>query len=269
MNSVAEKLAGKMLELVVSDLVLDPKLQARATVDEATAEKYMALLEAGVKLPPIRVALIEAKYFPTDGWHRVSAAKRASLSTISAQVIATTWDEAYEDALGANHAHGLPRSNADIKRVVTIALERWPTRSDRALAKICRVSDRTVNRARARATLSHGKSNKAKIRHFRNTKKPAGPLSTAVAAETTVLSPSTEATGQPPPGPPVQVPVVVVDPAAQNEAMPLHPAVVCVRNYVAQSIRQHPDMAPAFEQVLRELLVTVHALLNGRHLPGN
>ena len=57
--------------------------------------------------------------------------------------------DAIEYAVGANDAHGLPRSPADKRQCVLLALEKFGDRSNRALARMCRVHHETVSNVRA------------------------------------------------------------------------------------------------------------------------
>ena len=57
----------------VADLILDPEMQCREGVDEATVRRYATAMGNGAEFPAIGVALVDGVPFVVDGWHRVKA----------------------------------------------------------------------------------------------------------------------------------------------------------------------------------------------------
>jgi hypothetical protein len=55
---------------------------------------------------------------------------------------------ALQHALAANQTHGLRRTNADKRRAVELALDRWPDKSDREIATLAGTSHPFVGRVR-------------------------------------------------------------------------------------------------------------------------
>src|SRR5690606_15769247 len=87
-------------------------------------------------------------YWLVDGFHRREAKERLGAKRVEVVVHEGTRDDAIRFACGANHANGLPRSNADKRLAVTSALGRWPDLSDRAVAEICKVGHPFVAKVR-------------------------------------------------------------------------------------------------------------------------
>jgi hypothetical protein len=127
----------------LSDIDTESSVQVRAKLDHDTVAEYAAHIEAKkVPLPPIIVFGPDSrgKFFLSEGWHRVEAAKRAGREGLMATIKDGGWKEALEHALGSNAAHGLKRSNPDKRRAVELALKHWPGWSSVAIAEKCGVS---------------------------------------------------------------------------------------------------------------------------------
>lgn len=138
--------------------------QIRAEMDQAAIEDYIqAIREAGHwPFPPIKIV----SQYLVDGFHRIEAAKRVaedpetpamlrkSLQEIPCERVPVdlssddVTDLALQQALGANHTHGLRRSIADKRRAVELALEKWPDQSDREIAKLTGTSHTFVSKLR-------------------------------------------------------------------------------------------------------------------------
>ena len=129
-----------MKTLPTDGLLLLPGLQMRAALDTETIAEYAAAMRAGEDFPPIRVIEADEGWLVCDGFHRVSAARAAGIASLPCNVAAGSMDDALLLALKANATNGLRRSNADKRRAVTVALERWPDKSDRVIAQICGVA---------------------------------------------------------------------------------------------------------------------------------
>ena len=143
--------------LRLEEIVVDPDVQSRAVLDEATIELYAEALrdpDQAHRFPASTVFYDEARkvYLLADGFHRHEAYRRlAWKSTIKVNVIAGTKRDARIFAAGANTTHGLNRTNADKRRAVQMLLddEEWRQKSDRAIAEHCRVSNHLVAEVRA------------------------------------------------------------------------------------------------------------------------
>jgi len=120
--------------------------QARISISEDTIAQYVEHIESGGQFPPIIVFFDGQDYWLADGWHRLLAHERSGCLTIKSEVKHGGKRDALQYALSANSAHGLPRTNADKRNAVEIALAdpEWSTMSTREIAKLCNVSHNMV-----------------------------------------------------------------------------------------------------------------------------
>lgn len=120
--------------------------QARKSINEDTVVEYAKHIEEGGEFPPIIVFFDSVDYHLADGYHRLLATERVGCLTILEEVRVGTSRDALKYALGANSHHGLPRTNADKRNAVEIALNdsEWSRLSTRDIAKLCNVSHNLV-----------------------------------------------------------------------------------------------------------------------------
>jgi hypothetical protein len=134
------------------NIVDSPKVRDRGAseLDEATVESYRELLHDGVELPPVDLFHDGESFWVGDGRHRIEAAKREERATVRAKLHMGPLDDCVLFALKANAEHGLPRTDADKRRVVRTALEHSFSRdwSDRRIALECKVSPTLVGKVR-------------------------------------------------------------------------------------------------------------------------
>ena len=153
----------------LESLVIDTKYQTRVSMNECAIADYAdAIRQAGVwPFPPIKVV----RKVLVDGFHRIEAARRViaapgtpadlrrALQNIPCERVEVDpanndiSDLALQHALAANHAHGLRPSNADKRRAVELALDRWPDKSDREIATMTGTSHPFVGRVRGELAL--------------------------------------------------------------------------------------------------------------------
>jgi hypothetical protein len=137
------------------DAILITPNGARARVNPDTVEEYAAAMRRGAKFPPIVVFqppdadVSKGPYYLADGWHRVRAAEQNGELSILATIFPGDETSAKWYAAGANQTHGLPRSNADKRAAVTLALRLKPELSDRGIAEHCGCSHPFVANVRA------------------------------------------------------------------------------------------------------------------------
>lgn len=124
--------------------------QSRVECSENTLAEYAEAIRSGAEFPPIVVFYDGADYWLADGFHRLLAHKRAGKDQISATVNTGSQRDAILYSAGANHAHGLRRTNADKRKAVGMMLSdsEWVTWSDNEIAKRCRVSHTFVSDVR-------------------------------------------------------------------------------------------------------------------------
>ena len=130
---------------------LDGGTQPRKEIDEPLVQHYTEiLLEGKDKFPPIELWFDGKSYWPSDGFHRFHAHKRAGFLDIEATVSQGTKRDAFKACLKANSKHGKPRTPDERRYVVQMALEdiEYGDASDHIIAELCDVSVQTVGRVR-------------------------------------------------------------------------------------------------------------------------
>jgi hypothetical protein len=144
-------------------------------LNESTVDEYAAEMTNGAKFPPVTVFHDGSRFILADGFHRVLAARRAEFLDILADVKLGGKPEALRFALAANVKHGLPRTNADKRRSVELALAMWPDLSSREIARACAVSHTMVDEIRTPqlATVASSEPAKRKGADGKSRKAPA------------------------------------------------------------------------------------------------
>jgi hypothetical protein len=136
--------------IALSKLKVSAGTQPRAEMQQDALDEYAAIYtEQGVKaLPDLEVFLVDGEFILVDGFHRYYAALREEIASLPCNVRKGTMEEALKYALGANRGHGVRRTNADKRKCVELALDKWPKNSDREIAEICGVEHHLVSDAR-------------------------------------------------------------------------------------------------------------------------
>lgn len=144
------------MRLSLSSIRTDGGTQPRAALDHIVIEEYAELMRAGVSFPAVTVFYDGKSYWLADGFHRNSAANRAKLLDIEAEVTQGTQQDAQWYSFGANQANGLRRSNEDKQRAVKSALIHPKSQgmSDTAIARHVGVDQKTVLAWREKLELS-------------------------------------------------------------------------------------------------------------------
>ena len=132
----------------IAKIRLDANTQTRVEISEERVQHYHELLEEDTEFPPVDVFFDGVSYFLGEGFHRVHAHNRSKRLFIDANIHHGTARDAFLFALKANAKHGLPRSPADLRKAVNMALDdaelsKLPTRE---IAKACETSHTTVIR---------------------------------------------------------------------------------------------------------------------------
>lgn len=168
-----------------SDITAE-RLQSRANIDSLYIDEMAERMKAGDEFPPIPIIQNGSSSWLPDGLQRLEAATKAKVK-IRVNFISGTLEDARKMALGANSDHGSRRTNADKRHAAELALEWFPEHSDRAIAEMCKVSDRFVADVRKNAesppmrgaNRSHSEKNTQKTRVGTDGKRhtvPAQPL---------------------------------------------------------------------------------------------
>lgn len=149
-------------QIPLDAIIIDPRLQMREEeIDWAFADTLKDALEedAELQMEPV-ILFLEVvlggggvRYYIGDGHHRVQGHGMAERKTIAAIVHPGGYDAAFKYALGANaEQKAKPRTRADIRKAVTIAIEQLilgRTKADAAtqqeVADLCKCSQKTVS----------------------------------------------------------------------------------------------------------------------------
>lgn len=129
---------------------IDGGTQSREKIDEAVVGDYADLIADGVQFPAVRVYFDGVSHYLADGFHRYHAHRKAGKGAIEADVEKGTLRDAILYSLGANHEHGLRRTNADKRKAVQAMLNdfEWQEWSNGEIARRCHVSERLVANVR-------------------------------------------------------------------------------------------------------------------------
>jgi hypothetical protein len=147
-----QEAAAAAAALPLVDLTLDPRIQARDSLDQDAVTEYCEAMLAGDVFPPIVVYKDrEDRLWVSDGFHRVEAARRNDpAGTIHAVVRSGEFRDAQLAAIGANTEHGLRRTNADKRKAIGMLLgdPEWCRWSDHEISRRCGVSQPFVGNMR-------------------------------------------------------------------------------------------------------------------------
>jgi hypothetical protein len=106
--------------------------------------------EGGLRFPAIVLFGDGQRHWLADGFHRVLAAREAGLTEFPAEVRPGSERDALLCSIAANAGPGLPRSNADKRKAVSLLLAdpEWGRWSDGAIARHCQVTHVLVGKLR-------------------------------------------------------------------------------------------------------------------------
>jgi hypothetical protein len=160
MSISSSMLSAANVMVPLDRIATDEKGQTRVNVRPAVVRVYAAAMaeqigEGGMRFPPVILFTDGGDFhWLGDGFHRVFAARKAGLSGIAAEVRVGTQRDAVLFGIGANSAHGLPRSNADKRHAVALILAdpEWSQWSDREIGRRCQVDGKVVSRMRRSAS---------------------------------------------------------------------------------------------------------------------
>ena len=140
--------SARTAKLKLDAIRLDAGTQTRTHIDDATVAEYAEAMARGDRFPPVVVFQNDGEFIMADGFHRHKSAQRARFKHLLAEIRQGSRNDALRFALGANHKHGLRRTNGDKRRAVELALAEFGNQSDRLLAEMCGVSVQTVGNIR-------------------------------------------------------------------------------------------------------------------------
>jgi hypothetical protein len=135
--------------IYISEIRRDGGTQPRQALEQLKVDEYAELMGEGVEFPPLDVMYDGMAYYLVDGFHRAAAAEAQGLESLECRVHQGTLEDARWMSLAANATHGLPRTGADKRRAVRLAIQmRGAELSDRAIAEHVRVDHKTVGAVR-------------------------------------------------------------------------------------------------------------------------
>lgn len=137
-------------KLNLSEITLDPEIQPRQLLNKEVVDEYVEAMRQGNQFPPVIVYFDGIINWLADGYHRYEAAKKYQQATIVADIQQGDRREAKLFSVGANTAHGFPRTNGDKRRAVQRLLDdqEWCQWSNREIARLCKVSHEMVRNLR-------------------------------------------------------------------------------------------------------------------------
>lgn len=140
----------KATPIPINLISLEGNSQSRAKTDRSTVEEYAQAWRSDADFPPIDLFTQGKVYYPGDGMHRILAAKRAGRAAILAYVYRGDARDAFLHGCASNQTHGLRRTNADKRHMVSRMLNdlEWVKWSDRRIAEKCGVSAQFVSNVR-------------------------------------------------------------------------------------------------------------------------
>ena len=157
-----------MKTLKFSQIRIDGGTQMRVSINQDKVAEYAEKMRDKENFPPIKATFDGSVYWLYNGFHRYFAAQASGATTIEVEYKPGTMEDAQDLALSANHDNGLPRTNEDKRKSVetAISMERHANKSDRDIAKLCKVSVSFVGAVRRPEIKEKQAKNVAK--HYEN-----------------------------------------------------------------------------------------------------
>jgi hypothetical protein len=122
---------------------LDADTQSREGVSVELVEEYATAWLHGAKFPPLEVFQgSDGDFYLADGFHRYLAAKKVAKASVPCRVFVGSARDAFLFACTTNQAHGMRRTNADKRYMVSRLLSdpEWVNWTDSRIAEQCGVS---------------------------------------------------------------------------------------------------------------------------------
>jgi hypothetical protein len=164
MNISANESTRESVMVPLARIPTDEGAQTRVRVRAAVVRDYATAMkqqraEGNLRFPPVIIFTDGQNYWLGDGFHRVLAAARAGLVEIAADARQGTQRDAVLFGISANSTHGLPRTNADKRKAVSLLLgdAEWSQWSDRKIAGHCQVGHAFVSRLRQKSASVSGR----------------------------------------------------------------------------------------------------------------
>jgi hypothetical protein len=151
-QSTVDNTIPTIVNIKISDIdpALQPASQMRVQLDQEAIEAYAAHLDA---MPPVTLFYDSSikTHWVADGCHTIKAYQSRNKTSVPARVQQGSYQDAFHAAARANTTHGLRITNADKQHRVEEALRTWPKFSNRKIAEICGVDEKTVRNLKSTA----------------------------------------------------------------------------------------------------------------------
>lgn len=127
---------------------IDCDTQSRASLNHEVVREYAEEMLEGKSFPPVDVFFDGKFYFLCDGFHRYHAKSKLGHKEIECNIHNGTLRDAIYNSAGKNDDHGLRRTNADKRKIVTTFLNdpEWSEMTYREIASVCKVSHQFVSK---------------------------------------------------------------------------------------------------------------------------
>ena len=148
-NSAGEDLSpsSDVVQVAIARITEHPDFQPRYCLDDFAIDRYVAMLSHS-EPPPVELWWVENQLFLVHGHHRLSAARRAGRRHIPAIIRSGSRHDAIKAALLANLQNGLPLNRQSLERACKRYIELVPDETNRALARMFGLDEKTVRNYR-------------------------------------------------------------------------------------------------------------------------
>ena len=127
----------------------DEHAQTRASLSESAIEDYAEMIREGKELDPVIAFRDGDRLYLAAGFHRRAAFRRAGREKLPCIIHQGTWWEAVQFGIEDNNKHlGVRCSRADRDYIIRLALKHQFFMSNADLARVCGVSDKTIDTRR-------------------------------------------------------------------------------------------------------------------------
>ena len=146
--TVVDTTTGEVVQTIPADQLHHGPPVRGGGIDPNHIDELSESIDA---LPPILVRDVDGRYEILDGHHRCEVHREAHGPTalVPCHVIECDDVQAYRLAVEANTTHGLPLTLGEKKNTAKHLLELSPDLSDREVAKVCGLSNKTVGALRS------------------------------------------------------------------------------------------------------------------------
>lgn len=118
----------------LNQIVCDAGTQSRANINSDAVTEYAERMIEGDRFPAVDVFFDGNQYYLADGFHRILAASRNGFTDFECNIHKGTLEDALWFAIGANRKSGVQRSPGDKRKAIELALEKFPSKSQKEIA---------------------------------------------------------------------------------------------------------------------------------------